>query len=46
MSYNGLRIYSINDYRIAMLVIPAAYFISAYLAYIISEKRHVKIGSS
>ena len=41
--YNGLRIYSVNDYRIAMLVIPTAYLISAFLAYIISEDCHAKI---
>lgn len=43
--HNGLRVYGINDYRMAMLVIPVAYLVSAILAYTIREKRHTKIGA-
>ena len=34
---NGLRVYSVNDYRIAMLVMPVALLVSAVLCYLMKE---------
>ena len=34
---HGLRVYSVNDYRIAMMILPVAFVISAMLAFTMRE---------
>ena len=34
---HGLRVYSVNDYRIAMIILPVAFVISAMLAFTMRE---------